>query len=234
MEEELLELFEKAESWPLNINFDNIKHIPLRRIAEFLIFYKEMYEAGEELCLLDVVEMSERSKFSVPLWAHKVLSNAFFEYQKNFGKVSLEKLLNISRKRGKTSGPFERLEELAISVNIADDIVFLNKIVGFSLEVCYLILECNGIRYFISSGNKTRYLSESRIKDIYRKNKNKPKIENFYKRETFDPNEKFQLEFLESFKRICDNGTLEKFGLYDKASSQYRKFVNSQQPLEYH
>lgn len=173
------ELCKEAGSWPIRWPDFAIKE-PERCLhyAEQLVRLKNEYTAGDPIALTEAVKLSWDVDFFLPHWAHGCIADALTEHMDSKGNKSLDSILRFQRGRGRNNDPFKRRDRLATEFDAVFRVCELNKYLGFSLPVSFLILSKRGIHY-AGMGEEKVYLSPDRIKEIYKESKRKLLKEDF-------------------------------------------------------
>jgi len=164
---------------------------------------------NDKLALLEAINISFRNGFTMPQWAHKEMSEAITNYFQAHGKVSLDDHLGIKRGRGRSADFFSKSEQKAFNLTIISMVVFLNRIIGFSLPISLEIIAERGAERGILPNEKQKlvHLATSTLTDIYEeadnhyKSKEKLRIDALLK--NLHPYELFRDDFEEAFLEIC-------------------------------
>ena len=197
-------------------------------VATEINFLKEEFNAGAPLVLLEVISTTYRNGFSLPEWAHKVLSKATDDYFVNHGKSGFDEALGLKPGRGNSADLYSKRTQKNYDQNTIRLIVFLNKIVGFSLPVCYLILEVRGVEKGIMENEKRvlQHRSVGTLSDIWKKaskeNKNLEKLLNELFSRGLRMDWVFEDDFQVAFSKVCKTKLKNK--KLNIALKKYRKF----------
>lgn len=222
-------LFQDAQSWPNSWpNLAPENYDKYYSSACSLNGLRKDFYAGDTLALIEAVKNSYQDHFTVPIWAHSRLHNAFTEYLFSEGEKSIDLVLNLHKKKGPNGSPFKRRDRQSMEDEIAFHVCTLNKYLDFSLPVTFLILSKMKIEYVCKGKLLTTILAKSTIEEIYDRS---DRIKFTYSKEELDDicgatlEDRFDLfikEYCLLFNELRNNGTFHELGLLCSAMRSFQ------------
>lgn len=225
MKDKLQKICQEIESSPRNLAKSDDELREQIHTAEMLSHEKSRFLNGDKLSLLLTVSTSNKMDFGLPRWAQQEIASVFDEYIESDGQKKMPELFGVAKGKGKGNCPFRKHREVAVRYSVNHCVYFLHKIVGFKLEVCFLILAGSGITYTdISGGVGETWLSASRICDLYRREKRPANPDIFKETNVL---ETFHIHFGDAFFAFVGDGTFDQHDLLDSVKSTYKNFFES-------
>lgn len=220
----LSELCTYSQSWPT---------APIRNPRECIYYARSLFslrkdfDNGDNLALLDAVEESRRGDFFMPVWAHNCLADIFIKYYRLDGKETLDSLFQIKKEAGRNNSPLSRRKSKRFEQGVVLLVSAFNKKMKFTLDVTYFLLSKMGIEGTFISSSERKFLSEERIKEIYKKEKWKPSeqdLDDYYYnfQRCYDL---WVIYYEDKFYQLVQDGSLEEAGLLDSARRSLVKFL---------